>query len=162
MDVKHHVYLLTCSDPQRPKSPSATTRTIDTKMVGTLPVRSNFCISQLALWTAVQNRVAKTESGEPAVETWSKALSNSLWEPSSTSTDRSRVLIRTGSVLFTSTKKPSSLLGTRSQGRPHRLSHSSWVLIRTGSPLCCCSPGLGCMAVVRSVLHYVRRDRTDY
>ena len=48
------------SDPQRPKRPSATARTIDVKIVGTPPVRGNLCTQQLAVSAAVRNRGTKT------------------------------------------------------------------------------------------------------
>ena len=57
-------------DPQRPKKPSATTRTVKVKEVGTSPVRNNLCIPPVALSVAVQNKV--TESGQPAEETGSQ------------------------------------------------------------------------------------------
>ena len=57
------------SDQHRPKRQSAKTRTINIKKVVTLPVGSNLCIPQLALPTAVRNKVAKTvESREATVE----------------------------------------------------------------------------------------------
>ena len=57
------------SNQHRPKRQSAKTRTMNIKKVVTLPVGSNLCIPQLALPTAVRNKVAKTvESREATVE----------------------------------------------------------------------------------------------
>ena len=55
------------SNPQGPKGLSATTRAIDVKMVGTLPVWRNLCTSPASLSTAVWNKVTMTESRQQAV-----------------------------------------------------------------------------------------------
>ena len=56
------------SDPQRSKGSSATSRAINVMEVGTPPVGSNLCTPQLALSTALRNRLAKTESERSAIE----------------------------------------------------------------------------------------------
>ena len=58
------------------KRPTASTRTVDVKVVGTSPVQSNVCTLQPALSAVVENIATKTAAREPVVETRSKGLSS--------------------------------------------------------------------------------------
>ena len=98
------------SNPRRPMRASATIRTMYVWVVGTSPVQSNLCTPQLALSTAVGNKVTKTESREATVETTQQQRQSvQLWELAAPppSSDRFWALIHWHLLLyccFTSTE----------------------------------------------------------
>ena len=73
----------TCSDPQKQERPTVSHH--QTKRCCSSGKQLVYSATCSLNWIAVRNTVTKTETRAPTVETGSKRLSNSPWEPSSTS-----------------------------------------------------------------------------
>ena len=115
--------------------PTASTRTMDIKMVGTSHVQRHLCILQRALSTVVRKTVTKTVPREPTVETRSKVVQLTI-------TAQLCLHVQTAPGLWVTINHPQlclvkvllyvhtniKLIRDGSPGRPPRLSHSSWAL----------------------------------
>ena len=60
--------------PARQKRPSATTNTVDVKVVGTLPEQSSLLTLQLSLSTVVQNKVMESRQPTDVKQLSSKTI----------------------------------------------------------------------------------------